>query len=158
MSVRSIISRWEKSVKMPKGKEERFSGFGVMGLTFSSGHVLAMRKFVASSIGPAYTAVWHRNPGGEWFFYTDADLSRSCARYFGEATTEAITERVNFSWSTNNRFRIEIKNAGLKWDVVLGETVATKLMNLVARAMPYKWWKNERILSLMSAICGGLMN
>ncbi|MGY4652920.1 hypothetical protein ACVWWN_006716 [Mycobacterium sp. URHB0021] len=33
------------------GADQRFTGYGVMGLTFRSGHYLAMRHIPASSIG-----------------------------------------------------------------------------------------------------------
>jgi transposase len=36
------------------GTDERFTGYGVMGLPFRSGHYLAMRHIPASSIGPEY--------------------------------------------------------------------------------------------------------
>jgi hypothetical protein len=34
----------------------------LMGLPLASGHILAMRRFPASSVGPGYTSVWHRGP------------------------------------------------------------------------------------------------
>lgn len=49
---------------LPGGDEERFSSWGVMGLPFRSGNILAFRRFPASSIGPGYSAVWHRDPTG----------------------------------------------------------------------------------------------
>ena len=39
-------------------------GYGLKGLPFASGHVLAMRRFPTSSIDPACTSVWHRDPAG----------------------------------------------------------------------------------------------
>ena len=42
---------------LPPGREERFSGYGVMGLPFRSGHVLGLRRFTASSIGSGYSSV-----------------------------------------------------------------------------------------------------
>jgi hypothetical protein len=44
------------------GTDERFTGYGVMGLPFRSGHYLAMRHIPASSIGPEYRTVWHYAP------------------------------------------------------------------------------------------------
>jgi hypothetical protein len=46
------------------GTDERFTGYGVMGLPFRSGHYLAMRHIPASSIGPEYRTVWHYAPDG----------------------------------------------------------------------------------------------
>ena len=55
----SALALTAESVVLPSGGEERFAGYGVMGLPFASGHVLAMRRFPASSIGPGYSSVWH---------------------------------------------------------------------------------------------------
>ena len=35
------------------GDDERFTGYGVMGMPFAGGHYLALRDMVATSIGPA---------------------------------------------------------------------------------------------------------
>ncbi len=69
---RSQIERLESAPQLPDGADERFSGYGVMGLPFRSGHVLALRRFPASSIGPGYTSVWHRDPDGAWTFFATA--------------------------------------------------------------------------------------
>lgn len=53
-----LAAEAEDTDQLPPGDEERFAGYGVMGLPFASGHVLAMRRFPSSSIGPAYTSVW----------------------------------------------------------------------------------------------------
>lgn len=37
---------------LPPGDDERFVGFGIMGLPFSNGHYLAMRQFPATSFAP----------------------------------------------------------------------------------------------------------
>jgi hypothetical protein len=71
MVLRPLTAEVERHPELPSGGEERFAGFGVMGLPFDSGHVLALRRFPASSIGPAYTAVWHRDPAGRWAFWQD---------------------------------------------------------------------------------------
>jgi hypothetical protein len=47
----------ERDATLPAGSGERFSGYGVMGLPFRSGHILALRRFPASSIGPGYRSV-----------------------------------------------------------------------------------------------------
>ncbi len=58
---RGLVERIERGIELPEGVDERFSGYGVMGLPFASGHILALRRFPASSVGPAYTSVWHRD-------------------------------------------------------------------------------------------------
>ncbi len=157
MNVRSLVSKLENNIKLQEGTEERFNGYGVMGLTFKSGHVLALRHFMATSIGPGYRSVWHRNPEGEWTFYTDIEPSLSCPRYFGEQARQAITETIDISWTGENRFRVEIKNIGFQWEVILSSTLATRSINLAAGMMPDRWWKNESILKLMSRVAGKVL-
>ena len=72
----------EDEALLPGSTWERFSGYGVMGLPFASGHILALRRFPASSVGSGYSSVWHRTPTGRWTFYANVEPSLSCARYF----------------------------------------------------------------------------
>jgi hypothetical protein len=53
---------------LPDGQDERFNGYGVMGVPFVSGDLLALRRFPNTSIGDGYTSVWHRRPDGRWLF------------------------------------------------------------------------------------------
>jgi hypothetical protein len=55
-----IVEDLEREAEIPPGAEERFFGYGVMGLPFRSGHVLGLRRFPASSIGPRYRSVGGR--------------------------------------------------------------------------------------------------
>ena len=80
---RDVAARLERAPRLPDGTGERFRGYGVVGLPLASGHVLALRRHTASSIGPAYTCVWLRDPDGRWTFYADAPPNVSCARFFG---------------------------------------------------------------------------
>ena len=72
MEPRDYAARTE-SLKSEAAKDwEHFSGWGIMGLPFRSGHILGLRRFPATSIGPGYTSLWHRDPAGTWTFYADA--------------------------------------------------------------------------------------
>jgi hypothetical protein len=79
----------ERHARLPAGAGERFTGYGVMGLPFASGHVLAMRRFPASSIGPAYTSVWHRDPAGRWDFWQNQPGDQACSRFTWRMTMAA---------------------------------------------------------------------
>ena len=50
-SPKSLAESTEFGAELPPGNEERFSGYGVMGLPFASGHILSLRRFPASSLG-----------------------------------------------------------------------------------------------------------
>lgn len=59
-----LIQRFEKNPQLPKGDGEILSVYGVESCPFASGDVLCSRHVLASSFGPAYTAIWHRDPDG----------------------------------------------------------------------------------------------
>jgi len=54
---KELVNRLERGAGLPSGNEERFAGDGVMGVPFTAGDVLAMRRFQATSFGRAYTSV-----------------------------------------------------------------------------------------------------
>jgi hypothetical protein len=83
MELRKLIRHIEEAPSLPAGKSERFAGYAVIGLPFRSGHVLALRRFPASSVGPGYTSIWHRDPRGSWTFYSTVPPEQSCSRYYG---------------------------------------------------------------------------
>ncbi len=59
---KELVEKLEQGAQLPSGNQERFAGYGVMGVPFTSGHLLAMRRFPASSLGEGYTSVWHHDP------------------------------------------------------------------------------------------------
>ena len=87
---RKIVEAIENSSRLPEGHEERFTGYGVMGVPFKLGHVLCLRRFPVTSIGQGYTSVWHRDPGGCWTFIQDVSPRNGCSRYFGSAVDRSL--------------------------------------------------------------------
>jgi hypothetical protein len=129
-----------KTPGLPGGTEERFAGYGVIGLPFRSGHYLALRHFPASSIGPGFRAVWHRDPHRRWTFYADAPAEVSCALYFG-ATTPGGAERVpiDVTWTGPRSLRVTVPDV-LAWEVHLAALAATKLLSSASRLLPDRRW------------------
>ena len=137
---------------LPDGRGERFSGYGIIGLPFSSGHVLALRRFEASSAGPTYTSVWHRDPHGRWAFHQNVPPEQSCPRYFGAAIAENTTEAIRIDWMDNRRFCVTVEAPGrIVWDVRLASTPATRMMNAAASVMPCSWRERRSVISTMEA-------
>jgi hypothetical protein len=157
MNIRKHVNEVELTARLQKGTEERFNGYGLMGMTFSSGHVLAFRRFVRTSLGPGYMAVWHRNPAGEWSIYTDVAPSLSCPRYFGEETRQSVEAPIEIVWIGDNHFKVMIKAIEFSWDIILYQTQATAIMNFAAGMMPDRAWKMRIILKLMGKVAGTLM-
>jgi hypothetical protein len=139
---------------LPDGDDERFAGFGVMGLPFESGHYLALRHFPAASFAPAYLSVWHRDPAGTWTFYATTPAEQSCARYFSSATgNDAVQCDIDVDWVTPWWFRVTIPGL-LVWSVHMQSTFASRLLTTVAGRLPESSWTNRSMLEIISRIAG----
>lgn len=139
----------EQEPALPAGDEERFAGYGIIGLPFRSGHVLAMRRFPASSIGPAYTSIWHRDPAGRWVFWQDQPAELACPRYFSAAIAEARTVAIDLAWTEPGTIRLAVPEVGLEWAATLHGSPVTTVLNAVGAVLPERWWKARPVLSVM---------
>src|SRR6266581_3727222 len=74
------------------------AGYGVLGVEFESGDVLALRHFPFGTIG-AYSTVWHRSAEGVWRMYFDAPRADlACPRYFSEALFDTERASIALDW------------------------------------------------------------
>jgi hypothetical protein len=133
----------------PPGREE-LQGFAVVGLPFASGDMLCLRRFPASSIGPAYDSVWHRGPDGEWTIYTTVSPRQSCPRFIGAAATRVVETPIAMEWTGPSALVVRIPEAGLRWDMRMAPTPITRLMNYMLALMPAALYRSDLVLSLMS--------
>lgn len=153
--IRELIAAAEGESRLPEGHDDRFTGYGVMGLPFSTGHVLALRRFPASSVGPGYSAVWLRRPSGSWVMYADVSPALSCPRYFGSAVESASDHRIDIAWQDDRRFTVDIgDDVGLHWEVSLASTPVTRMMSAFSSAVPAALWSNRTFLKVMGAAAG----
>ena len=148
MNAKDTIEAIERDAPQLDGAGDRFSGYAIIGLSFQSGHILALRGFSASSIGPGYTSVWHRDPSGSWTFYSTVAPDLSCARYFGGQVERNVVTPIDIAWADSMRFRVAVGNL-IEWHVALGTSAATWLLNTVARAIPELAWQSPAVLRLM---------
>ena len=149
-----IVEHLERRSELPPGSEERFSGYGVMGLPFRSGHVLGLRRFPASSIGPGYRSVWHRDPEGRWTFYQDQPAELACTRYFGSAVDEVHEGTIRIDWTGPRGFHVRAGDGDLDWTVEVSSTPVTRLLNAVGSALPTRAWRSRPVLDVMSLVAG----
>jgi hypothetical protein len=147
-----IVADLERAAELPAGSDERFAGYGVMGLPFRSGHVLGLRRFPASSIGPGYRSVWHRDPEGRWTFYQDQPAELACTRYFGSAVDEVLEGPIGLDWTGPRTLRV--RAGDLDWTVEIGSTPVTRLFNGLGAALPDRAWRSAWVLALMSRVAG----
>jgi hypothetical protein len=157
MEPQRLVEQLEAAPSLPAGSEERFNGYGVMGLPFTSGHILAMRRFPASSVGPGYTSVWHRAADGEWVFYATVSPPQACTRFFGIMASNATETEIRITWAAPFRFRVTVPAAPLDWEVGVGSTAATRLMNAAARLLPNAAWRSSAVLAAMGMVAGPLL-
>jgi hypothetical protein len=85
---------------------EYVKGWGVSGLPFESGHVLALRVFPENDFSP-YRTIWHRDPGGQWPIYLDGQrLDTACPRYYGPAYTHIGHAQIDLEWTGPASLRV----------------------------------------------------
>jgi hypothetical protein len=156
---RELVAEIEASPSLPGGSDERFSGYGVMGLPFGSGHILALRRFPASSVGPAYRAVWHRDPAGRWTFFQDVLPELGCARYFGASVAEVLPATIDIGWGGPRQLSVTVANGRrrLDWSVSLTSSLITKLMSVAGSRLPEGVWRHRLFLAGMGRVAGPMM-
>lgn len=141
---------------LPNDTAERFAGYAVMGMPFSSGYYLAFRRFPASSIGPGYHAVWLRSPEQQWSVYADAPPELSCARYFGAALSETKYSPVSAEWTGPCQLTVKVPGV-VHWEFEMKATVSTAAVTAMARRMPPSLWRNDRVLGAMGTLMGPVL-
>jgi hypothetical protein len=157
MNARSIVETFERDAALAEGAGDRFSGYAIMGVPFQSAHLLALRRFSASSIGPAYTAVWHRNPSGAWTFYSTVAPDLSCARYFGAQVARNVVAPIEIAWVDSTRLRVVVGSA-IEWHVALNTSLATWALSAIARAIPERACHMTVLLRFMSVAARMTLN
>ena len=154
-SIRAQALDAEQHATLGPGHDERFAGYGVMGLPFSSGHVLAMRRFPVTSVGPGYSSVWLRRPSGAWTICADAPPEVSCARYFGAALKSTVRCPVTVTWTGEAALSVAVRGeVDLTWELELEPTPITRAMTAVMSALPGSLLENGAFLKVMGAAAG----
>lgn len=143
---------------LPAGDDERFVGFGVMGLPFASGHYLALRDFPATSFAPSYRSVWHRDPDGQWTFYATTPGPQSCARYFSSATAhDAVQCDIDVGWVTPWSLSVVIPG-WLAWQIDIRATFSTWLMSNIGAHLPSGARTNHAVLGALGRAAGPMLH
>lgn len=132
---RDLVAALEASPVLRGAGQERFSGYAVLGVRFAAGDVLALRRFTASSVGLAYTSVWHRDPAGTWVMHQTVAPDGGCGRYFSDGVARISVSDIRITWPAANRFVVTIeRDPSLEWELFLGTTLLTRLISRLAAA------------------------
>lgn len=154
---REVARRFEHASGHPGSQRERFRGYGVMGLPFASGHVLGLRRFPVSSIGPGYTSIWHRSPDGRWSFWSTVAPEISCARYAGEISDDTRQANIRLAWPEAYRLEITCDDPTLSWEVTLGATSMSRALSSLAQRLPAQFLAHENLLRVLGPTAGTLL-
>jgi hypothetical protein len=122
-----------------------------MGVPFDSGQILGLRRWTASSVGEAFTSIWHRDADGAWTFYESAPLSVACSRWFGAATSASRVTPIELAWTGPTSLHVTAAEANVDWTIELGTTAVTRIMSAVGSRLPLGMWTSPAVLSLMGA-------
>jgi hypothetical protein len=154
---RDLAELAEIDPRVPMGTGERFGGYGVIGLPFSSGHILALHRFPASSLGYGYASVWHRSPEGVWTFWSDVAPEAACCRFFGAVVVHAARSPICIRWSGPRSMRVTVDEGEVDWELTLRATPMTVSVNAVTELLPERLWQDTHVLGLMGEVAGSAL-
>jgi hypothetical protein len=143
----------EEHPTLPPGNCERVAGYGLMGLPFSSGHVLGLRRWTASSIGEGFTSIWHRDPAGRWTFFESAACEIACTRYFGAEVSRSELGPIDLDWKGPRNLRISF-GSEVDWKIEIGSTPITRIMSAIGSTLPLAAWRSAPVLRAIGLIAG----
>ncbi len=125
---------------------EYVKGWGVFGLPFDSGHVLALRVFPENTFAP-YRTIWHRDPGGRWAIYVDAArIDIACPRYYGRACDRTARARIGVEWTGSASLRVTMDAPRLEWTLTATDTPLLRALNAVSARLPVWTWRPAPLL------------
>lgn len=130
----------------PWPDHEYVRGWGVFGLPFASGHVLALRVFPQSSFGP-YRTLWHRDPEARWSIYADAArVEHACPRYYGPACEYFGAARIDLEWTGPYTLHVTMDEPAVDWTVAAARSPLMALLNPLSAAMPLSSWRPRALV------------
>ncbi len=150
-----LAAALERQTEVPDGPGERYAGYGVLGVRFQSGDVLAFRRFPVTSVGSGYTSVWHRRPDGRWTYYIDTPGGLGCAKHFAPALDRTVVTPIRAEWLAPRCLWVTLEGGRLLcWTMALASTSATTVLNGLGRALPARWWLEPRWLRMLASVAG----
>ena len=130
----------------PVSGHEYVRGWGVFGLPFDSGHVLALRVFPENDFAP-YRTVWHRDPDEQWSIYVDGPrLDTACPRYYGPACKTTAFAKIRVDWTGPASLHITVDEPSLEWTLTASETPVLRVLNAVGSRLPARTWNPASLL------------
>jgi hypothetical protein len=148
----------ERRGEWPWPEHEYVRGWGVFGLPFDSGHVLALRVFPENDFGP-YRTLWHRTPEGHWSIYVHGErLDTACPRYYGPACARTDYAKIDLRWTGKASLQISMDRPRLQWALVATETPALRILNALSPHMPLWTWRVDLLVRMREQMAKQLLH
>lgn len=142
--------------RAPWPNHEYVKGWGVFGVPFDSGHILALRVFPENDFSP-YRTVWHRTPGGDWSIYVDGPrLDVACPRYYGAACAHTGFAHIDVAWTGPSSLRVRMDSPVLDWTLTASATPLLRLLNPISAALPVATWRPRALVRARELLARGL--
>jgi hypothetical protein len=135
----------------------RLRGYGLLSLALESGDIIMFRRATASSMGPPFTTLWHRDPAGEWRFHVNVAPARSCLRFLGAAPERVRTDDISVVWKSRHELALYLRRARLHLAVRLEASPTMRVLGAAAALVPGTLWRTERVLRAAGTIAGGAL-
>ncbi len=143
--------------RAPWPGHEYVKGWGVFGLPFDSGHVLALRVFPQNDFAP-YRTIWHRDPRGRWAIYADAPrLDIACPRYYGAACDRTALARIRIEWTGPASIRVTMDAPPLEWTLTATDTPLLRMLNAVSARLPVSTWRPTPLIRARELLAGRVL-
>jgi hypothetical protein len=136
----------ERQGEPPWPGHEYVKGWGVFGLPFDSGHVLALRVFPENDFSP-YRTLWHRDPQDRWSIYVDGRTAdTACPRYYGAACNHVGHAQIQLTWTGPVSLRVTMDQPALEWTLTARQTPLLRAMNAISPRLPLSTWRSPRLV------------
>jgi len=146
LDLASTLSRLpEVRRRAPWAGYEHVKGWGVFGLPFDSGHVLALRVMPESSMDP-YRSLYHRDPLGNWALYVDGPKVCACSKYYGSACGLTGHTQIELVWTGPATLRVTLNQPHLDWTLTATSDRRLDLINAVSAVLPLSSFRPSLLL------------
>lgn len=146
----------ERRSRAPWAYHEHFKGWGVFGLPFDSGHVLALRVVPESDFG-SYRTLWHRDPSGNWAIYVDGPrLDTACPRFYSKALTHTGFAHIELDWTAPDSLHISMDRPHIDWSLTARTTLPLEVLNVVSARLPLSTWRPRVLVHAREVIASWL--
>ncbi|HZQ49794.1 MAG TPA: hypothetical protein VFB69_05765 [Candidatus Dormibacteraeota bacterium] len=139
----------------PWSSHEYVKGWGVVGLPFDSGHVLALRVLPESNF-VSYRALWHRNPHGEWAVYVDQQKPCACTTYYGAACSRTAYTPLRIEWIGPASVRVTMDRPSVDWTFTASDDWRLRALNAVNSRLPLASWRSRALVRAREEVARAL--